>query len=353
MIVAPEPPAVLQEDPRSLYRSAVTDRLAGRPEQAAPKLEQVLRATPDDVDARLNLGLALLALDRLEEAEAAFRQVIARAPDYADAWIGLARIAQRRGDLAEARTLIGEVRRADPENAEAVALENALEPAPPWRMDIAAARSRLSNNLPDWTETRLSASRWLDAAWTVGGAAEITRRFNDTDVYVEARADRMFEGGSAYLAVGGATDADYRPEIAVAAGGRRDLGRSVTGTIDASAARYPSGRVIGVHPGLAVDLADGKAQLSARWINVWDETGQYRNGYGVQARWQATGAIALRLGHADAPESSDGVTVDVRAWSAGVDIGLTDRLTLGLGYVSEDRGSYDREELSAGLGWRF
>lgn len=353
MIVAPEPAPIVQVDPQSLYRSAVADRLAGRPEAAVTKLEQVLAARPDDVDARLNLGLALLALDRLDPAEAAFRGVVERAPNYADAWAGLARIAQRRGDLAAARGFAEQARRAAPGSAEIAALEAALRPEPEWRVDVSAARSRLSGGLPDWTETRLSVSRRLGAGWTGGLAVEATERFDDSDVYLEGRLDRSVGRGSAWVAVGGAFDADYRPEVALLAGGQMRVAGGLDATLDASVARYPTGTVTGLHPGLAVDLVDGRVRLAARWINVWDENDDYRNGWAATARWQATERFAVRLGYADAPESSDGATVDVTAWNVGTDIGLTDRLVLRVGYLSEDRVAYDREELSLGLGWRF
>ena len=353
MIVAPEPPAIVQADPQSLYRAAVADRLAGRPDAAVAKLEQVLASRPDDVDARLNLGLALLALDRLASAETAFRDVVERAPNYAEAWSGLARIAQRRGDLNAARSLAEQARRAAPESAEIAALQGALKPGPAWRVDLSTARSRLSEGLPDWSETRLSASRRLGAGWAGGLTLEATERFDDTDVYLEARLDRNYRRSAAYVAVGGAIDADYRPEIALLVGGEVRLGGKLNATLDASIARYPIGTVTGVHPGLATELADGRLRLATRWINVWDENDDYRNGWAATARWQATDRFALRLGYADAPESSDGATVEVSAWNVGTEIGLTERLVLRLDYLSEDRDAYDREEVSLGFGWRF
>lgn len=353
MIVAPEPAAIIQVDPQSLYQSAVADRLAGRPDAAVIKLEQVLAARPDDVDARLNLGLALLALDRLDSAEAAFRGVVGRAPNYADAWAGLARVAQRRGDLAAARGFAEQARRAAPASAEIATLQAALRPVPEWRVDLSTARSQLSGGLPDWSETRLSASRRLPAGWTGGLAVEATERFDDSDIYLEGRLDRSIGRGAAYIAVGGAFNADYRPEVALLAGGQRRIAGGLDATLDASVARYPTGTVTGLHPGLAVDLADDRVRLAARWINVWDENDDYRNGWAATARWQATDRFALRLGYADAPESSDGSTVDVTAWSIGTDIGIKDSLVLRVGYLSEDRETYDREELSLGLGWRF
>ncbi|KQY91320.1 YaiO family outer membrane beta-barrel protein [Brevundimonas sp. Root1423] len=353
MIVAPEPAAIVQTDTQSLYRSAVADRLAGRPADAVPKLEQVLAARPDDVDARLNLGLALLALGRLDDAEAAFRTVLDRSPGYADAWIGLARVEQRRGNLGAARNMAAEARRVAPDSQDVLSLQAALKPAPVWRADIHTARSRLSNGLADWTETRLSIARRLDSTSSIALAVEATERFGNEDVYLEARLDKFVEGRSGYIAVGGAPDADYRPEIGVAAGGRIDLDAVVALTVDGSVARYRTGTVTNLHPGLALDLAADRVQLSARWINVWDEQGEYRNGYAAQARWQTTDQLALRMGYADAPETTNGVTVDVSAWNVGAEVALTDRLALRVGYLSEDRDAYDREELSVGLGWRF
>lgn len=347
------PPAAVQVDPDSLYRSAVSDRMAGRAAEAAAKLEQVLLARPEDVDVRLNLGLALLTLGRLDQAHAELERVTDRAPAYADAWVGLARIAQRRGDLVAARNYLERAEAAAPGSMEVAQFHRSLRPEAAWRMDVTAARSRLSAGLPDWSEARAAVSRRLHDRWTVGLAVENTERFDDRDVYVEARVDRRSARGAAYVAVGGAPNADYRPELAVAAGGQAQLAGSLAATFDASLARYPTGTVTGLHPGLALDLAGGRFQLSGRWINVWDERGDYRSGYAASARWQATDRLALRLGYADAPESSDGSTTEVAAWSAGAEFGLTDRLLLRTGYVSEDRDAYDRRELSLGLGWRF
>lgn len=343
----------VQADPQALYDSAVADRLAGRPAAAIPKLEAVLAARPDDVDARLNLGLALLALDRTDEAAGAFREVVSRAPGYTDAWIGLARVEQRRGDLAAARLKVAEALRHAPRNREALTLATALQAPAWWRADLTASRSRLSAGLPNWSEARLSLSRALDDRWSVSGAVEVTRRFDNADTYLEARADRSLDRGAAWISAGGSPDASYRPEIAIVGGGQQTVAPGLALTIEASAARYRSGVVTGLHPGLAADFADGRLQVSGRWINVRDETGARRQGYAVLTRWQATDRLALRGGVADAPESSEGITVDVSSWSAGFDLNLSDRLVLRAGYLAEDRGAYDREELSAGVGLRF
>lgn len=351
--IAPELPAVVQADPQALYEAAVADRLAGRPADAVAKLEVVLAARPDDVDARLQLGLALLALDRLEEAEAAFTIVLARAPGYVDARMGLARVAQRRGDLQTARREAAEAVRLAPGNAEAAALVRSLAEPPRWRLDVGVARSQLSGGLPDWSEARVSVGGALTDRWSAALAIEATERFDNRDTYVEARLDRRFDRGGAYVLLGGAPDADYRPERMLGVGGQMRLTARLSATLDASTARYPTGTVTAVQPGLVVDVWPETLQLAARWILVRDESGEDRQGWAVQSRWQATPRLGLRLGYADAPESSEGVTTDVSAWNLGADLGVTDRLVLRIGAVSEDRGTYDRREVTVGFGLRF
>ena len=351
--IAPETPAIVQADPQALYEAAVADRRAGRPADAVAKLEVVLAARPDNVDARLNLGLALLALGRLDQAEAAFGAVIARSPDYADAHAGLARVAQRRGDLAAARRESAEASRLAPADAEASALARSLATEPRWGLDIHTSRSALSGGLPDWSEARIAVSRSLGDRWNGALAVEATERFDNHDTYVEARLDRRLRRGGVYASLGGAPDADYRPEASLGLGGQIRLTDRLSATLDGSAARYAAGRVTTLQPGAIVEVVPDRLQLAARWIIVRDETGDDRQGYSIQSRWQIVNRLGLRLGYAAAPESSEGFTVDVTAWNVGADVSLTDRLVLRLGAVSEDRGAYDRQEGSVGLGLRF
>ncbi len=351
--IAPEAPAIVQADPQALYEAAVADRRAGRPADAVAKLEVVLAARPDNVDARLNLGLALLALGRLDQAEAAFAAVIARSPDYADAHAGLARVAQRRGDLAAARRESAEASRLAPADAEAAALARSLATEPRWGLDIHTSRSALSGGLPDWSEARIAVSRSLGDRWNGALAVEATERFDNDDIYVEVRLDRRLRRGGVYASLGGAPDADYRPESSLGLGGQIRLTDRLSATLDGSAARYATGRVTTLQPGAIIEVVPDRLQLAARWIIVRDETGDDRQGYSIQSRWQIVNRLGLRLGYAAAPESSEGFTVDVTAWNVGADVSLTDRLVLRLGAVSEDRGAYDRQEGSVGLGLRF
>jgi hypothetical protein len=55
----------------------------------------------------------------------------------------------------------------------------------------------------------------------------------------------------------------------------------------------------------------------------------------------------------DAPETSAGVTIETRAWSAGARLAVSDTLTLSATVLHERRPGYDRTGLAAGFGWRF
>ena len=352
LAVLVEVAAQVQEDPRALYDAAVADRLAGRHAQAIDRLERVLVQRPTDVDARLNLGLSLLALDRVAEAETAFQTVLEQTPGYADAEAGLARAAERRGDRAAARDHAVRAAALSPERADIAAFRRGLNDVA-WRIDVDASRSRLSGGLPDWTETRVSMSRALAGGWTLGGAVERTERFDRVDVYLEGRLDRRLAGGDVYVALGGTPDADYRPEVMLMAGGGTRVAPGLLATLDASVGRYASGSVESLHPGLTADLFGDRLEFAVRWINVWDETDQHRDGYAARATWRVADRFRLSAGRSDAPESSEGIVVDVEATTFGAAFDLTDRLTLRLGAVDEDRGSYGRDEISLGIAWRF
>ncbi|KQW78740.1 YaiO family outer membrane beta-barrel protein [Brevundimonas sp. Root1279] len=356
MIPAPavqvEVAAQVQADPQALYEAAVTARLAGRHAEAVDLLNRVLALRPADVDARLNLGLSLLALGRIPEAETAFRTVLDQAPGYADAEVGLARAAELRGDREAAREHATRALILSPGRQDVAAFRRSLD-AVAWRGDIDVSRSRLSAGLPDWTMTRLGVARSITPVWSVSGSVERTEQFNQVDVYVEGRIDRRMTGADAYVALGGTPEADHRPEVIVMAGGSALIAPDLRATLDASAARYVTGSVESLQPGVTGALFNGRFEITARWINVWDETDRHRSGYAARAAWQVTDRFRLSAGHADAPETSEGVVVDVVATSLGAAFDITDRVTLRLGVVDEDRVSYTREEVAVGLGWRF
>lgn len=340
------------------YRQGVAARLAGDPAKAAELLAEVTTAEPDNADAQLQLGLALLALDRLDEAEAAFRRTLTIAPDYADARIGLGRAAQRRGDF---RRGLAELEPVETGNAEARLLRRQLTAASAdeaeWRLDLDASHSTLTGNQPDWREGSLRLSYKASPRTTISGGAEVARRFGLTDTYGEIRIDRRFSpGASGYIFLGATPNADFRPEWQLGIGGaaRVRQGRDSTVlTFDARQAEYGGGDIQTLTPGVEQYFADGRAWLSARWINIFDEDGDRHGGWLGRGDVMATPRFRLFAGAADAPDISEGIVTDTFSLFGGFAYDLTDRLAVRASLTHEDRETYDRLQFGLGAGWKF
>jgi tetratricopeptide (TPR) repeat protein len=174
---------VAAQAPLGPYEEAVAARQAGDPATAATLLRRLVEAEPGNADAQLQLGLSLLALGQLDEAEAAFGRTLAIAPAYADAQIGLARIAQRRGDRRRALALLEQI---DPANREAAELRAALGTsgigAHPVQLDLDLSYSELDGPAPDWREASLRVRVPASERTAITAAAELSRRFSRTDL---------------------------------------------------------------------------------------------------------------------------------------------------------------------------
>lgn len=313
-------------------------------------------STPQDADAWLALGLALMRAERFAEAEPALEQALRLAPGYTDAQVALARFFFFRGELAEAEARLAPALAAEPAHADARALQAQLRasrsPAPvtPWRVDLWSSYSRLSAGLDPWREHGATLSRRTGFG-ALSTSAQHTRRFGRDDLYLEAGAERAGARGSAYAAVGGAPDADHRAERAVRVGGEAALGRGLRATLDGGYARFGSGEIVTLHPGAAGSF--GPVRLSGRWISLWPEEGSRLSGYATSAELTARPGLRLTLGYADAPETSEGRPVPVEALSLGAAADLSERLTLRVTGVSEERPGYSRDEVALGLAARF
>lgn len=352
------PPAAEQVQPATpdqAYARGVALRGEGRNAEAAALFAEVLRQRPADIDARLNLGLALLALGRLDDAERELGTVVEQAPAYADAHIALARIAQRRGDraAAERRLALAEAARPGDPAVAALRTQLATPKEPRTRIDVSVAESDLSQGLNPWREVMVGIARRLDDRTTLSASADWTERFDRTDLYLEAGVGHRWSWGGTTLSLGGTPDADYRPELSVRAGVERPVGTGWAVTLDGSLSRYPVGTVSSLQPGVQWSDASERIQLGARWINTWDETDARQTGYALRGAFAVTSRLTLRAGYADAPETDQGITIPVVSYSLGLDYAATERVTVRLNALDEDRGAFDRREIGLGLGWRY
>ena len=72
----------------------------GKPEEAIPNLSNAVRARPSNATAHNNLGVSLAAMDRFPEAAAEFRRALDIDPAYQSARYNLARVLGAQGDTA-------------------------------------------------------------------------------------------------------------------------------------------------------------------------------------------------------------------------------------------------------------
>jgi len=338
------------------YDMAVEARLAGDAARAAALLGSLVAADPRNSDAQVQLGLARMALGELDAAEAAFRAALAVAPAYTDAHLGLARIAQRRGDRAAALRALDA---AGVQNAEIAELRGQLADAssdPRWQIDVDAAYSWLNGPQPDWRELAFQLRRSEGPA-TVGARLEYARRFGRDDVYGEAQIDyRLSDATRLYATLGGTPDADFRPEWQLGLGGslRVNSGPNATIlTLDGRQARFAAGDVQSLTPGIEQYLG-GRFWLTGRWINLFDEHGTHRSGFLARGDVQASDALRLFAGYSDAPDTDEGVVVDVRSLFGGVSLDLGRDYALRFAVAHDDRETgADRTQLTVGFGLRF
>ncbi|WP_424811919.1 tetratricopeptide repeat protein [Roseococcus sp. YIM B11640] len=85
------------------FSEAVAALKQGRGLDAVPLLEAALVAEPEHALARLNLGMALMDIGRLDSCEPHLQEAAAALPHMAEPQFRLGRLAHLRGDLAAAR----------------------------------------------------------------------------------------------------------------------------------------------------------------------------------------------------------------------------------------------------------
>jgi len=349
--------AVTRDD---VYARAVKARKAGDNTDAITQLQTLLAQQPDDVDARLQLALALRAAGRGAEAEQELQAVLRQAPGYKDARVALAELELARGDAAAAKATLGPELMSTPGDADTSALVARLtataKPAPLWRLDANGAISDLSRGLPDWKEADLSLSRKVDAHSAVTASVQQIERFGIQETYVEGAYDRGWSGGEISIAAGGSLKATFRPAFAVHSEALLNPWRNSPWTVALTGnySQYVAGDVETVSAGADRVIFGDRGKLSARFIVTHDETNQTLYGYSAGASWRFAPRFDASAAYVDAAETDTGVTVRVRSEALAGNLVLNDATTLHASITNEAReNSYDRVEFGLGLTAKF
>ena len=329
---------------------AAEARRAGRPAQAAAIAQCVLERHPSDADAWFELGAAKSALNLRDSARQAYLRALDLEPTNDDARLGLARLAWWDGDHASAKTWLSSIstaRNSDPDVLEFQrALNVAQASAVRWRADLAVAQSKLTQDLPDWTEARASLFR-AEGSAGLGLSIEHTRRFKREDLYIEARATQQFGDATWSIALGGAPDADFRPKTSVRIGAETTSGPWQFSAI-AAQSEYAAGPVAKLDLRAQHTFGDAvQAFLQAGVVN--DENDENHFGYGLGASWRLPPGPTLDASWSDGAESSEGFTVEVQAVTAGATFEVSDSVRIRTGLTHEMRDAYDRTEAGLSL----
>lgn len=343
------------------FEEGLEARYAGELNTAVAIFSGLTEENPQNSDAWVQLGLTQLALQNYSEAESALKSAIAISPDYSDAYLGLARLEWYRGDAEAAETYLN--RAGETEDARALRRQMAEAPAPQtsrnWRADAAIGYNRLSNDLPAWTEAQLGLTYSLDATSAIGGDIQYARRFETTDIFAALRYAKTFQNGSSWFVMaGGATDADFRPEMQVMSGGELPLAAAensqveLWGNLSGTLARYASGNVESANVGLQLRIDEDRYRLGTNLLWLSDETGTSRTGTILNAEWQVIDQLRLLASFAEAPETSDGRTLDVTSTSLGARFSVGD-IGFQVSAMVDDRQFYDSRGVILSVNRRF
>jgi YaiO family outer membrane protein len=354
---------------QQLVGAARAAQARGEPASALVALERAAALAPDDAEILRLLGVAQGQAGRTDAALATLGRAQQIAPDDADVKLALAQVHYYRGDSRKSLQLAEEVLTAAPTNEDARDLVGRArravrEAGARWHVDLYGSYSDFDDDSRRrWLESGLSVGLRVDEQLRVNGRVDIAERFGLTDVALEAGVDRRFGGHSSFtLAAGVTPGADFLPEWAVRGGIRTRAwqGDGGTGvgpgilTLDARYAEYRSGSVETLSPGIEQYFAGGRIWATGRLIFTWDENGDRQTGWLVRGDGQVSDQLRLFAGYADAPETSENVTLSTRTLFGGAVVDLSDSYTLRLDYARDDRErSYVRNAFTLGLGVRF
>ena len=218
------------------------------------------------------------------------------------------------------------------------------------RVDFSASQSELTGSMSDWIEITMALSQ-IEEQQNFTLLFEQSRRFGQSDLYGEMRYGARVERADAYIAIGGAPDADFRPELAIKAGLAWPVAAPRRWLFDSEISLYTEGVVKVVRAGVEQDFSWRETTVQVRAIAVEDD-GVYA-GFTTSAEMRLAPGCRWRVGYTDAPEVWRGTVLRVKSFNTAALIELGDRFSIRIDAATEDRGAYNRHTISLGGAWRF
>ena len=189
-----------------LYLMAIIAGEAGRPAEALRFLDQLVAVVPNAAEAHGNRGIALMSLERLDEAEQAFRRSIELDPRRPEPWYALGALKTQRDDPQATFEAFLRVLEINPRDGRAwTNLGNALQQMDKHD-DALAAYERAAKLLPDEPVVYYNLGLAFHAQGRIAEALDVTLRALERDpTYVMAHSNALLhslyfgEGSVAHL----------------------------------------------------------------------------------------------------------------------------------------------------------
>ncbi len=264
----------MSRDPRWPYFLGLT-QTSDNPAAAVTNLDRAVRLFPETNAApRLKLAETLLALGRVDEAALQYQRVLDRNPDSALATVGLAKVANARGNDADAASLLERATK-DPATRRAAhrLLINAYQ-----RLGRTNEASRISQALAELPndkpsdpflaqveELQTGEQAWIDRAdeWIKSGRPAEAAQLLEKAVQSYPKSDRaMFHLGRARLRLGNLAGAETMLVQAVAL-----APSSVEAQMELGIVRLRRGRTKEALPCFRAAI-QAKPNLAEAWYNL-------------------------------------------------------------------------------------
>lgn len=291
----------------------------GQYAKARRELSSLMTEHPGNPDLHLVLGNLEYYQGNLDEAQTQYEITLRRAPNYTDAKNGLANVQKAR----ESKT--DDSRKNH------------------WRIDGGIGGSYFNDDddeLSEWNDQFLRVE-YSPENFSYHGSIQRYDRFGTSDIELRAGiADAVRGGWDWGLEVGGAPDAEFRPDLSL--GGR--LGRTIN--LENGLVLYPSvnfrhddystGNIQTLQPDLTVYLAKGTI-LTGRLIATFQDSEDDQLGWLIEGRKSVTDRFQFRAGYARAPEAVDGLAITTESLFGGLTYAVRDDLDIHFNLNRDDR----------------
>jgi tetratricopeptide (TPR) repeat protein len=177
--------------PEQLFRDAVAAQQKGDDALTVRKYQELLKLHPEVIEARANLGAALVKLGRFDEAIEQYRAALAKNAGNSALRFNLALAYYKKGALREAVEQFDALHRADPDNVRLATLLG----------DCAAQLGRDDQVIALLSPVETAHPDDLAVAWLLGSALIRTGHKRDGMVLVE-KAAKQGNSAEAYLLAG-------------------------------------------------------------------------------------------------------------------------------------------------------